>query len=189
MNNIDKKLLFKLDYLPIGSHYNNLRYFFKKEVWQVIVANVREFKNYQCEFCKKQFNFENSKSLKYLHCHELWNFNYEKKWQILKDLLLLCHNCHNCQHINFAHLKDKQDQTFNHFKKVNNLTDAEFNELKTNNLLFRKNYEDKKVISRDELDKVDVWFFNMDFNLESIFVNKTNARKIQKFLEQISQIN
>lgn len=186
---MNKKLIFELDYLPVGAHYNNLRYIFKKEVWQVIVANVREFKKYKCEFCNKQFKFENTKSLKYLHCHEQWTFNYENKYQILSNLLLLCNDCHNCQHINFAFIKDKEEKTINHFKKVNNLSQSEFNELKRNNKLFRKNYNDDQEITREQLDKVEMWLFKIDMDLEDIFVNKVNAKKIQDFLSNISNLN
>lgn len=68
---MNKILKLHLDYLPIGAHYNNLRYLFKKEIWEVIVANIREFKKYRCEYCNKQFDSNNTKSLRYLHCHEV----------------------------------------------------------------------------------------------------------------------
>lgn len=186
---MNKELRFNLDYLPVGAHYNNLRYILRKEIWEVIVANIREFKKYRCEYCYKQFDPNNTKSLKYLHCHEVWNFNYANKWQILKNILLLCHNCHNCQHINFAHIKNKEEQTVRHFKKANNLTDADYNYLKRENKLFRKNFEDKYPISRKEMDDVETWFFKIGFDVSKIFVNKENGKKVQNFLMQISDFN
>lgn len=91
-----------------------------------------------------------------MHCHEYWVFDYENKKQILLDILLLCSNCHNTQHINLASLKEWDKKAIKHFMKINNIENYEFNELKRKNLLFRKNYIDSKVITRDELDKVDI---------------------------------
>lgn len=69
---------------------------------------------------------------------------------------MLCNNCHNCQHINFAHIKNMEEQTIKHFKKVNNLSDSDFNLLKRENKIFRKNYEDDYLVTRSELDDVEI---------------------------------
>lgn len=183
---MSKSLIFQLDYLPVGAHYNNLRYILKKEHWNTIVNNVRKCKKYKCEFCNRQFNPKNTKVLKYLHCHEEWTFNYENKHQILTNLLLLCNDCHNCQHINFATLVNKEDKTLNHFKKVNNLSQSDFNELKRNNLLFRNNCSDKSEISREQLDRVEEWSFKMGVSLSNYFEDVTIAEKMQEFLDYIS---
>ena len=188
-NNKEISLIFQLDYLPSGAHYNNLRYLFNQKVWQVIVANVRECKQYTCEFCKRKFDYNNANSLKYLHCHELWSFDYAKSWQVLKGLLLLCNNCHSCQHINFATLQNRFEKTKQHFLKVNRITNTEFNYLKNNELLFRKNYLDKQTITREMLDSVESCLFKIDCDLNQVFVNKTNAQKLQEFLERISSFN
>lgn len=183
------KLKFNLDFLPSGAHYNNLRYLFKKNVWNYIVKNIRESKNFTCEFCNKKFDKNNTKSLRYLHCHEYWNFDFENKRQILNEILLLCNNCHNCQHINLASLKDWDDKTIEHFKKVNHLTTAEYNEAKREGYLFRKNYIDKGFISRNQLDEVQMWFFKMDFDISKYFKNKEEGDAIQNFLQKISDLN
>lgn len=183
------KLKFNLDFLPLAAHYNNLRYFFKKNIWDYIVLNIREAKKFTCEFCGKQFDKNNSKSLKYLHCHEYWNFDYENKRQILCDILLLCNQCHNCQHINLASLKEWDDKAIAHFKKVNHLTNAEFNEIKREGYLFRRNYIDKENVTRKQLDEVDIWFFKMGFDISKYFKNKEDGEAIQNFLQKISDLN
>lgn len=185
------------DYLPIGSHYNNLRYIFenikkstKVDLWKEIIKNVRETKKYKCEICNKKFNKENTTSLRYLHCHELWMFDYENKRQILKDILLLCNNCHNTQHIQLASLKKWEDKTIEHFKKVNNLTNWEFNELKNKNLLFRKNYIDNNIVSKQELDEVEIWFFKNECAISKYFENeKELGIFIENILNKISNLN
>lgn len=180
------KLKFQLDYLPVNCHYNNLRHFFKKEIWQLIIFTIREYKKYTCEFCLKKFNPNNKTSLKSLHCHEYWVFDYENKKQILLDILLLCSNCHNTQHINLASLKEWDKKAIKHFMKINNIENYEFNELKRKNLLFRKNYIDSKVITRDELDKVDIWFFENKLEIIKYFDDKEVGKIIQDFLFKIS---
>lgn len=182
-------LKFHLDFLPVNAHYNNLRYFFKKEIWTLIVQNIREAKNYQCEYCYRTFDKNNTKSLKYLHCHELWNFDYENQRQILIDILLLCNNCHNCQHINLASLKDWDDKAIAHYKKVNHLSNSDFNEIKREGYLFRKNYIDKNLISRKELDEVQVWFFKMNCDIAKYFSDKELGELIQEKLVEISNMN
>lgn len=184
------KLKFNLDYLPSNAHYNNLRYFVKKDVWNEIVKNIREYKKYECEFCHKKFDKTKTSSLKYLHCHESWMFDYENQRQILLDILLLCNNCHNCQHINFASLKDYEEKALNHFRKINNLEMYEFNELKREGMLFRKNYFGNKLISKKQLDEVPIWFFKNECQIDKYFSNnKELGELILKLLNNISDMN
>lgn len=184
------KLKFNLDFLPSYAHYNNLRNFFKPEIWKEIVKNIREYKNYQCEFCKRQFNKNDKKTLKYLHCHEYWIFDFQNKRQILLDILLLCNNCHNTQHINLSFIREWDDKTINHYKKINNLSNSEFNELKRDNLLYRKNYVGKNYVSRKDLDEVQIWFFKNEFNISKVFIEeKELGMIIEKMLYEVSKMN
>lgn len=183
---METKLKFQLDYLPSNAHYNNLRYLLKKDIWNYIKNEIRKDKQYTCEFCGRKFLKE---KIKFLECHEFWVFDISNRKQILKKLILLCHYCHQTQHINFSHLLNIEDKIISHFKKVNNLSTSDFNELKRKNLLFRNSAINLIEFSKDDLEKVDNWTLQIECDLTKYLPEKLKNEKFIYFLNNLNWRN
>lgn len=183
-----KELKFQLDYLPIGAHYNNLRYLLKKDVWNHIKNEIRKEKNFQCEFCNKKFS---GTYVKYLECHEYWEFDLKNKKQILSKLMCLCSWCHKTQHINFSFLINVEDKIINHFMKVNKLTISDFNELKRNNLLLRNSLIDsnKEEINKEDLNKIENWTLKIECDLKKYLPIELQKDEFITFLNNLNWRN
>jgi hypothetical protein len=54
-----------------------------------------------------------------VECHEVWNFDLEKKVQRLKYLVCLCNACHKAKHFGHAYLSGSGHQALKHLMKVN----------------------------------------------------------------------
>jgi len=54
-----------------------------------------------------------------IECHEVWEFNIEKKTQKLVCLVCLCNSCHRAKHFGHSYLIGNGHQSIKHLMKVN----------------------------------------------------------------------
>lgn len=113
-----------IELVPASTWYNNLRKHFTKEQWDELRKQVYKQYNYRCGICGVKAK---------LNCHEIWEYDDDNCIQRLKGFIALCDMCHHVKHIGFAkELANKGQLNFddvkNHFLKVNNCAEEEFNE-------------------------------------------------------------
>jgi len=57
-----------------------------------------------------------------VQCHEVWEFDLEKKVQRLKYLMCLCKACHTAKHFGRSYLTGTGIESIKHLMKINNWT-------------------------------------------------------------------
>lgn len=106
-----------IELIPQTAWGDNLRNYVGVTKWNKIKKQVYKNANYHCEICGGQGNKHP------VECHERWKFENNKI--ILLGLIALCPSCHEVKHIGRAQATGNLKRAFNHFKKVNNITDEE----------------------------------------------------------------
>lgn len=114
----------KLQLIPEGAFYSNLRKSLDPIVWQQLSKKIRGEHNFTCQFCgwkqKPQLN-------EWTHLHEVWEFDDVKKIQKLVGFECVCPTCHLVHHWGYASLSGKDlDMLLNHACEVNKCTQIEF---------------------------------------------------------------
>ncbi len=112
----------EIDLVPRTSWYSNVRSNVNQIEWDIIRKKSYKKAKYQCEIC-----YEVGPNHP-VECHEIWEYNEEKGFQILKGFISLCPNCHQVKHFGLAQINGKGEQALNHLKKVNSINDKEANE-------------------------------------------------------------
>lgn len=151
--------------IPKNSFFDNLRYLFPNEEWDIIRKFVYKRDNYKCKICKR----ENIK----LEAHEEWVYNYKEETQKLYTIISLCNLCHLNKHLGFAEIliKEKKitkESIIRHWCWVNHEKEESFNNYRESifELWNLKNMIKWKIISFDE----------------NLISNKINLSKLLKFL-------
>jgi hypothetical protein len=110
----DLKLTIEL--VPRTSWFSNVRNEVEKRVWDSIRRACYKKAAYRCEIC-------GGKGDKWpVECHEIWEYDDETYIQRLAGFIALCPSCHLVKHYGFASLNDKEEEAFNHFRKINHLS-------------------------------------------------------------------
>lgn len=159
------KLRLWANLIPKNSFFDNLRYLFHNDEWDIIRKVVYKRDNFSCKICKRQ-------NIK-LEAHEEWVYNYENKTQKLENIVSLCNLCHINKHLGFAEIlvkekKKTQESIINHWCWVNNEKEKNFNNYRESvfELWNLKNLIEWKIISFDD----------------NLISNKINLSKLLKFL-------
>jgi hypothetical protein len=113
---INKKTDLKLtiELIPKNSWGNNLRSGLTKKNWNHLRIECYEGAKNTCEICG------DVKNTKKLECHEVWEFDDEKKVQTLEGLIALCPPCHQVKHIGLSSKMGRGQQAIEHLAEVNN---------------------------------------------------------------------
>lgn len=106
----------EIELVPSTIWFSNVRKLVPREIWDTIRKRSYKEANYRCQICGTN---------NILHCHEIWEYDDEKRIQHLKDFISLCENCHMIKHAGFSmHTPEGQenfdrDELIDHFCKVN----------------------------------------------------------------------
>ena len=120
-----KKLKLSLELIPEQNWGLSLANKLPKPVWNWFRKKVYLKFHYVCAICGSPGE---------MHCHEVWEWNQKRKWQILKGAQCLCRDCHHIKHwgrtIAEFHkgtlTADYIKKLTQHFCTVNNCTEVEF---------------------------------------------------------------
>lgn len=105
-----------IELVPKTSWFTNLRSILKKEDWDNLRKQTYKKAHYRCEIC-------GGRGRKWpVECHEIWEYDDEKKIQRLKKLIALCPTCHKVKHIGFASTQNRGTMAAKHLAKINNWT-------------------------------------------------------------------
>ena len=114
---MDKKIL-KIELVPDGCWYSNLRTVLTAKQWDYIKKTVKTRANGRCGICGAKTNR--------LEAHERWEYDEKKCVQKLKEVIAVCKDCHSVIHIGRTSLKGDVIRAEDHYMKVNGATYAEY---------------------------------------------------------------
>jgi len=146
-----------IELVPRTSWFTNLRSELSKESWDVLRRKSYQKASYHCEICGGQGD-------KWpVECHEIWNYNDEKKEQKLEGLTSLCPSCHEVKHIGYAEIRGRYQEALEHLAEVNEWTLEE-----------AEKYIKEQVALWKERSKYD-WTLDLSYlEKEGISVNRPN---------------
>tara|TARA_Y100000389_G_C17441082_1_gene508594 strand:+ start:1001 stop:1492 length:492 start_codon:yes stop_codon:yes gene_type:complete len=107
-----------VELIPRTLFFSNVRTLLPKKYWNMIRKDSYDKAENKCEICG-----DTGKNQGYRHnveCHEIWDYNEEKKVQKLLGLISLCPKCHQVKHFGRTSAIGKQAEAFKHMEKVNN---------------------------------------------------------------------
>jgi len=109
-----------VELVPKTCWYSSVRTALKPKEWDKIRFISYANANNQCEICG-QTGLEQGYKHR-VECHEIWQYDDEKKVQKLIGLISLCVRCHQVKHIGRAFAIGKQSEVFKHLETVNEWT-------------------------------------------------------------------
>jgi hypothetical protein len=102
-----------IELVPKTCWWSNVRSNISPSDWEKCKKLVRERSGDRCEIC-------GGSGPKWpVECHELWDYDDEKKIQTLVGLIALCPSCHEVKHIGLAEVKGRWDEAIKHLMLVN----------------------------------------------------------------------
>ena len=107
-----------VELIPRTLFFSNVRTLLPKKYWDNIRKDSYEKAQNKCEICG-----DIGKNQAYGHnvgCHEIWEYDDEKRIQKLTGLISLCPKCHQVKHFGRTSAIGKQAEAFKHMEKVNN---------------------------------------------------------------------
>lgn len=127
-----------IELVPSTVWYSNLRSELPKEQWDCLRKACYRKAGYVCEIC-------GGKGPKWpVECHEIWDFNDERRTQTLTGLVALCPDCHSVKHIGLAGKRGRGREARDHLVKVNGWSREQANSY------IRKSFEVWEERSRHE---------------------------------------
>ena len=114
---MDKKIL-KIELVPDGCWYYNLRTVLPKKLWDGIKAITKARAGGRCEICDRKTAFTDA--------HERWEYDEKNGVQKLVGVIAVCKDCHAVIHYGRTSLKGDAESAEKHYMKVNGATYAEF---------------------------------------------------------------
>ena len=106
-----------VDLIPSSCWFTNARFCIHPDDWDYVRKMIYKRAGYKCECC-------GVKNVR-LEAHERWDYNEDKKVQILRRIICLCHDCHETTHIGLAEIKGRYKEARYHLLKVRGFTDKE----------------------------------------------------------------
>lgn len=98
---------------PYASRLATLAKLLPPKQWDTLRRAVYRRARYRCQICGREGR---------MYCHEIWQFNEERRRQFLWGFNALCELCHGVKHLTFVHDDYLQAKLIEHFMTVNNLT-------------------------------------------------------------------
>ena len=111
-----KRELLTIELVPKTSWYRNVRSIVSKEDWDRLRKLIYSRAGHVCEICGgrgKRWPVE---------CHEVFDYDDERRIQKLVRLIALCPSCHEVKHIGLAGVRGRQSAAIAHLAKVNDWT-------------------------------------------------------------------
>lgn len=105
-----------IELVPRSTWYINVRSEVSKENWDRLRRETYRTANYRCEIC-------GGRGPKWpVECHEIWEFDLDKKRQILTGLSALCPDCHQAKHYGRTRVFGREQEAFQHLMAINRWT-------------------------------------------------------------------
>lgn len=102
-----------VELVPSTCWYTNVRSNVTRRQWEACKTYVRDRSGNRCEVC-------GGRGPRWpVECHEVWEYDDQRKIQTLVDLVALCPDCHACKHIGFAEVRGRLDDAATHLAGVN----------------------------------------------------------------------
>lgn len=162
---MEKNIKLTVELIPASNFYNNIRSIVKKTQWDVIRKECYAKANHKCEICGETGKEQGYKNT--VECHEIWDYNFKSKKQILTGLISLCVRCHLCKHIGRAFAVGKQAEVFLHMEKVNNWNHKQL-----------VTYLRDVFIEHKKRSTIK-WTLNLDYLVKNKSINKLTLRNLK----------
>jgi len=115
-----------IELVPKTSWYNNVRGIVAPSIWDDLRKECYTRAGHRCELCSDVgFNQGVNHAVE---CHEIWEYDDEKKTQTLTGLIALCPKCHSVKHAGLAQMQGKLPAVISQLMFVNNITKNDANE-------------------------------------------------------------
>jgi hypothetical protein len=102
-----------IELVPKTCWFANLRSIVKSEDWDILRKETYKLAGYYCEIC-------GGKGVQWpVECHEVWEYDDERKIQRLKKLIALCPSCHEVKHVGYANIRNRGEIAIKHLAKIN----------------------------------------------------------------------
>jgi hypothetical protein len=107
-----------IELIPSSCWFTNVRTLLPSPAWDLLKKSVYKKAHYRCQICKKKGADHP------VECHEIWEYDDEKKIQYLKGLIALCPACHAVKHLGFSYLTAAEEgsKAVHHLAAVNHWT-------------------------------------------------------------------
>ena len=102
-----------IELIPKSAQGHSLYHFWPQKHWDRLRKLVYSRADRKCEVCGGGPEIE---------CHEVWEFDIEKRTQKLVCLVCLCTKCHRAKHFGHAYLSGHGREAIKHLMKVNGWT-------------------------------------------------------------------
>ncbi len=103
--------------VPKSSWYKSLANLLDRKIWNKIRERELKRAGYKCEIC--------GYSGRGLHCHEIWEYDDEKKIQKLVGYKILCERCHLAHHLGFAAASGRLEEAVEWISRVTGMREGE----------------------------------------------------------------
>ena len=111
-----------IELVPRTSFCNNLRNNLKSSDWDIVRRACYKSCNYSCEIC-------GGKGSKHpVECHEIWEYDDDRKIQKLIRVIGLCPSCHAVKHYGLQMVRNRDLIAKKHLKTINNWSYSECDE-------------------------------------------------------------
>ncbi|RLI74131.1 HNH endonuclease [Archaeoglobales archaeon] len=88
-----------------------------RETWNKIRRRELWRAGYKCEICGYRG--------KDLHCHEIWEYDDDRKVQKLVGYKILCERCHLAHHLGFATVSGRLEETVGWISKITGMKEGD----------------------------------------------------------------
>lgn len=105
-----------VELVPQSLWYTNVRSMVSPERWNELRRESYKKAGYVCEICNEVGKTHP------VECHEVWEYDDEKKIQKLVKLISLCPMCHKCKHLGRSLYVDRDETVIDHFLTVNKIS-------------------------------------------------------------------
>lgn len=118
-----KDIKLTIELVPQTAWYTNVRSNVSQEEWDVIRKQCYRLADNKCEICGD--TSQNQGKPYHLECHEIWDYDDDKKIQKLTRLIGLCNHCHTVKHPGLANKQGRSDIVYQQLIKVNGMSESE----------------------------------------------------------------
>lgn len=105
-----------IELVPQSCFFSNVRSTVSRRDWDTLRYECYDLAGHRCEIC-------GSRGKKYaVECHEIWEYDDKNHVQKLVRLIALCPMCHRCKHWGLSRIKGLEEDCYNHFCIVNQVS-------------------------------------------------------------------
>jgi meiotically up-regulated gene 157 (Mug157) protein len=114
---VKNKYRLTIELVPSTSWYSNVRSNVSRKEWDIIRNKCYKLAFNKCEICEGVGHKHK------VECHEIWNYDDDKKIQKLTGLIALCPKCHKVKHIGLSIIKNEYSIAVKQIMKVNKISE------------------------------------------------------------------